>query len=59
MTQVLAIVAMNAATARTQAVGLESCAKDRQQVTIVLLTAQAKVKTWHLHAWTGPSVAMQ
>lgn len=59
MTQGLEIVAMNAATARTQVVGLASCAKDRQQVTIVHLTVQAQVKTWPLHVWIGPLAAMQ
>jgi len=57
MTQGLEIVAMNAATARTQVVGLASCAKDRQQVTTVHLTAQAQMKTWPSHVWIGPSAA--
>ena len=59
MTQGLEIVAMSAATARIQVVGLASCAKDRQQVTIVHLTVQAQVKTWPLHVWIGPLAAMQ
>lgn len=59
MTQGLEIVAMNAAAARTQVVGLASCAKDRRLVTIVHLTVQAQVKTWPLHVWIGPSAAMQ
>lgn len=59
MTQGLEIVAMNAAAARTQAVGLVSFAKDRQQVTIVHLTVQAQMKTWLSHAWIGLLAATQ
>jgi len=59
MTQGLEIVAMTAATARTPVVGLESCAKDHRQVTTVHPTVREKVKTWPLHAWTGPLAATQ
>lgn len=59
MTQGLEIVAVNAATARTQEVGLALCAKDRRQVTTVRLTVQVKVKTWPSRVWIGLSAVMQ
>lgn len=59
MTQGLETVAMNAAAARIQAVDLVSCAKDRQQVTIVHQTVQAQMKTWLSHAWIGLLAATQ